>query len=343
MNYIGSKHSLLSFLEEHIIRVFGKKSGIFIDGFAGTGAVGSHFQKKGFSIIANDVQYYSFVLNHGKLNIPSHISKIHEYIQKMNTLPEKEGFIYRNYCPEGTKGQEFERMYFSDRNGKKCDAIRQELSLWYQKKEIDTVEYFYLLSCLLEAIDKVANTASVYGAFLKQFKKSAQNLLCVQPLFLEENQKNNYIHPSATVKNSTIEELIPQITGDILYLDPPYNQRQYAPNYHVLETIARYDTPALKGKTGLRDYKEQKSDFCVRSKVLSAFEGIIRNTSVPFIFLSYNNEGLMKPEEIQEVLSRYGEAGYATQEYGRFKADKTENRNHSAFSVTEYLHWVKKK
>lgn len=336
MNYIGSKHSLLSFLEKNILEISGIHSGVFVDGFAGTGAVGKHFQNLGFDIIANDIQYYSFVVNHGKLKVPSESKKSNEVITQCNNLLGKEGFIYKNYCTGGTKDQEFERMYFSDENGKKCDAIRQFLEQQYQQKSITTDEYFFLLFSLLESIDRVANTASVYGAFLKHLKKSAQKELKI-PLL-----KNTCPSGNAKIYNTTIEKLITNISGDILYLDPPYNQRQYAPNYHVLETIARYDNPVLRGKTGLREYQDQKSDFCVKSKVKEAFEYIIKNADVQYIFLSYNNEGLMTEKEIQEILKKYGTSGVEKQEYGRFKADKTEKRNHSAKSVVEYLHWVKK-
>lgn len=336
MNYIGSKQRLLSFLYEGISEISGLSKGTFFDGFAGTGSVGKFFQEKGFSIIANDIQYYSFIINNGKLCIPSDTKKIIELIEKLQNVKEIEGFIFNNYCAGGTQHLESERLYFSDTNGKKCDAMRKKIENWKEEKIIDKKEYYYLIYCLLEAIDKVANTASVYGAYLKKLKNSALKPLTIQALGLE-----NYSSLSAKIYNDTIENCIEKKT-DILYLDPPYNQRQYAPNYHVLETIAKYDNPILRGKTGLREYNDQKSDFCRKGKVAESFEFLIKNSSASFIFLSYNNEGLMSPETIQEILSRYGESGFFTQEYGRFKADKTENRNHKSSSVVEYLHWIKK-
>ena len=128
--------------------------------------------------------------------------------------------------------------------------------------------------------------------------------------------------------------------GDVLYLDPPYNHRQYAPNYHLLETIAKYDNPKIKGKTGLRDYSNQKSKFSQKKDVLKSFENIIQKANVKYIFLSYNNEGLMTEEEVKTIMSKRGKYGIFKKEYNRFKADKTENRNHTANSVVEYLHYV---
>ena len=140
------------------------------------------------------------------------------------------------------------------------------------------------------------------------------------------------------VYNEDINALVKRIKGDVLYLDPPYNARQYCSNYHVLETIARYDNPELNGVTGLRDSTNQKSRFCSKRTVEDTFDDLIRNAQFQYIFLSYNNEGLMSLDTIREIMSRYGNYCYFTQDYRRFKADSEENRNIAADSTTEYLH-----
>lgn len=67
-------------------------------------------------------------------------------------------------------------------------------------------------------------------------------------------------------------ELITQIKGvDILYLDPPYNERQYAPKYHILETIAKWDNPKIQGITGMKRLYKPKIGFLqckVRNKCI---------------------------------------------------------------------------
>ena len=148
-------------------------------------------------------------------------------------------------------------------------------------------------------------------------------------------------HVDCMVYNEDVNSLISKISGDILYLDPPYNARQYCSNYHMLETIAKNDNPIIKGKTGLRDYKSQKSDFCVKAKVCDAFEYIIKNANFKYIFLSYNNEGLMPFEKIKKIMRKYGEYSIYTQEYRRFKADN--NRKNKADSTIEYLHCLIKR
>lgn len=343
MNYIGSKFSLLKFLENSINNTLAKNNEtkrpnemVFADIFAGTGCVGGHFKGLGYSIIANDIQYYSYVItkhmieNNGNLNK----NKMTTLINELNSLEGIEGFIYNNYSYEGTEGQEFRRMYFTADNARKCDAIRQTIEDWLIHNIISQNEYYFLLGSLINSIDKYANTASVYGAYLKQFKKSALKPMKLEPLPLTIG------HVDCMVYNEDVNSLISKISGDILYLDPPYNERQYCSNYHLLETIAKNDNPTIKGKTGLRDYKAQKSDFCVKSKVYDAFENIIKNANFKYIFLSYNNEGLMSLDKIKEILSKYGEYSLYTQEYRRFKADNS--RENKANSTIEYLHCLVK-
>lgn len=330
MNYIGSKYSLINFLTETIETVVehknNKKNYIFTDLFAGTGVVGSKFKELGYNVISNDIQYYSYVINKHLIENSENIEISSETLEKLNNMEGIEGFIYNNYCSGGS-----ERNYFSDYNGKKCDAMRIEIEELYNEKKISQGQYFYLLASLINSIDKYANTASVYGAFLKYLKKSASREFVLELL------------PKVTGKigkvyNKNISELIKEIEGDILYLDPPYNSRQYCSNYHVLETIARYDNPELFGKTGLRDYSDQKSEFCSKVKVEKVFEELIKNAKFKYIFLSYNNEGIMTLDVIKKIMEKYGEYKIFTKEYKRFRADKENARNHKSNSTIEYLH-----
>ncbi len=352
MNYIGSKLSLLEFLEESINKVVDKNCNTFCDLFAGTGIVGSYFKKKGYKVIANDIQYYSYVLNrhyvgnHKELFFSKLIKEIptlknieaknrrKAVCDYLSNLKGKKGFIYKNYCLGGTKNEAEPRQYFSDENGMRCDVVRQKIESWKKDNLVSDDEYYFLITSLIESIDKYANTASVYGAFLKQLKKSAQNNLILKPAELILNDQDHEVF------NDDINKVVNKIEGDILYLDPPYNQRQYATNYHMLETIAKYDNPKIHGKTGLREYQDQKSLYCSRPQVKKAFKDLILKAKVKYIFLSYNNEGLMTPEDIKEIMSLRGKYGQFTKEYNRFRADKSENRNYTANKTIEYLHYV---
>lgn len=353
MNYIWSKFSLLNFIYQGITDIVDHKDYTLSDLFAGTGAVGKFFKSKWHRIIANDLQYYSYILNcnyignHTDLHftwlsttIPELLtSEIHErkaiVCKYLNQLKGKKWFIYKNYSLWWTQGQEFQRQYFSDENALRCDAIRDQIQRRYDNKNITENEYHFVLASLIEAIDKVANTASVYGAFLKQLKKSAQKPLELKPA---EYTLSSQWH---TIYNMDINTLIKTTKHDVVYLDPPYNHRQYSGNYHILETIAKNDKPTIRWKTWMRDTSTQKSLYCSKSQVKEAFQELIDTIDANYIFLSYNDEWLMSTDDIKEIMSRRGKYGVITQEYKRFKADKTESRNHKKDSVIEYLHYVK--
>jgi len=169
---------------------------------------------------------------------------------------------------------------------------------------------------------------------MKKLKKSAQKDLILKPAIFELNDNFHKVY------NEDSNELIKKIEGDILYLDPPYNARQYGANYHLLNTVAKYDSFIPKGKTGLRNYKRSK--YCSKSTVTYEFDDLIKNAKFKYIFLSYNNEGLMTESEVRKIMSKYGFYDIIKKEYQRFKADKTENRDHKADSTVEYLHILKK-
>ena len=210
MNYIGSKYSLLDFLETTIADVTGYHNGdnyIFADLFSGTGIVGQTYKAKGCSVISNDIQYYSYVLSkHYIENTPELNSELLSYF---NNLEPVEGFIYNNYCEGSGSG----RNYFTNYNGKKCDAIRIELECLKDNNKIDSHTYYYYLASLINSIDKYANTASVYGAFLKKIKKSAQKDFKLELLPVINGT-------AGKAYNQDINRLIRDIKGCLLYTSP---------------------------------------------------------------------------------------------------------------------------
>lgn len=333
MNYIGSKFKLCqNFLPTTIKSVCGGNltQKIFCDIFAGTGIVGRTFKTSVKKVISNDIEYYSYVLNKNYIENHREIKNKNEMLEELNLLPLiNDGFIYKNYCLGGNG----DRQYFSDDNGKKIDTIRTAIENWKNEGRISDNQYYFLLCSLLECADKVANTASVYGAYLKNLKKSAQKELILEPANFEINENEHQVY------NMDANELIKEIEGDILYLDPPYNARQYGANYHLLNTIAEYKSFEPKGKTGLRNYSRSK--YCSANTVKEEFEGLIQNANFKFIFLSYNNEGLMSVDDVRKIMSKYGHYDLAQTDYQRFKADS--NRLNKADSTIEYLHILEKK
>lgn len=344
VNYIGSKASILEYINE-TIKDFVKpidNNLVLCDIFSGTASVGKFFKKKGYNIISNDIQYYSYVItkhfieNNNKLDFET-LKKhnVKDPFVFLNSMSGIKGFIYNNYSLGGTTGKEYERLYFSDDNAKKIDGIRLKIEEWYNKKLINDNEYYFLLTCLLESADKVANTASVYEAFLKKLKTTARKEIFLEPLevIIKKNKKH-------LVYNEDSNELINKIEGDILYLDPPYNSRKYDTNYHMLETIALYDNPEIKGKTGIRAENEKKSKYCLKREAAQAFEDLIKNAKFKYILLSYNDEGIIPISEIKRIMSKYGRYKVYEKKHKRFKADS--NREYLKDFTIEYIHCLEK-
>ena len=344
MNYIGSKFSILEYIDNTIndFIKLEKKEIVLCDIFSGTGSVGKYFKNKGYNIISNDIQYYSyitakhFIENNDEIKFEILAKENVEPFEYLNKLPGKKGFIYENYSLEGTRDKEYERQYFSGENAKKIDAIRIQIEKWKKDNKITENEYSYLISSLIESADKVANTASVYEAFLKHLKTSANKPLELKPVDILINKNCGTLK----VYNEDCNELINKISGDILYMDPPYNTRKYDTNYHMLETIALYDEPEIKGKTGVRNDNSKKSKYCIKKEAAATFESLVKKSKFKYLFLSYNDEGIIPLNEIERIMSKYGRYKRYEKEHKRFKADS--KRNYLKDTTIEYIHCLEK-
>lgn len=321
LNYIGSKKSLIDFINIPISAILAKnkKPLTILDGFAGTGIIGMHFQTKykNLNVFANDLEYYSFIINFAQLCVP-YSEKLKNIIIEINNSLEdtksKENYnlIADNYSLKG----EAQRMFWTEENAVKADYIKYLLDEFLKKEKIDDNEYKFLNASLLTSIDKVANTASVYGAFLKKFKTSAKHKLELKAIHIQETLNNNKVF------NEDINsEVILSQKYDIVYLDPPYNQRQYSSNYHPLNYIAKYDkTIEVYGKTGLLK-DSNKSKYCQKKEAFDILSHLVNNLKTRHILLSYNNEGIMDFEKIKELLTGLGKVILYQKVYKKFKSN----------------------
>ena len=355
MRFIGCKENLLDFIET-FVKQKDIRGNTFCDLFAGTGSVAKRFKKLGYKIISSDLLYFSYVLQkvyieqnqypkfikllkHLKINpveeslFTSENQSAKEIVKYLNEIKDIEGFIYKNYSPEGTRGQTYARKYFTGDNAKRIDAIREKIEEWEKSNLLNEQEYFFLLCALIEAVPFVANISGTYSAFLKEWDKRAFKKLTLE---VPEIIKSEETHK---VFNTNGLNVFGQVKGiDILYLDPPYNERQYAPNYHILETIAKLDKPEIKGITGMRAYEDQKSEFCNSKSGIKALGEIIKNGNFKHLILSYNDDGIMPENEILKLFNHAGKTEVAEQDYQRYKSNSNGDQKDG---VREKLYYLK--
>lgn len=347
LRMIGSKLNLLLELKQ-VIQNNNITGTSFFDAFSGSGAVGRFF-KKSFSIISSDNLYFSYALQRALItlneyptfeNVPlpslqglsleKRIMSILTYLSST----EEEGFIFSHYTPYSLNVDGIERMYFTIENGKKIDGARITLEEWKLAGYLSEDEYYYLLASIILGVQRIANISGTYGAFNKKWDRRAFKPF--RPEFIE-------IIPSKFIHRAYWGDVIELISRsdfpetDITYLDPPYNSRQYIANYHLLETIARYDNPDIKGVSGIRVYSEKdKSLFSMKTKVRGAFFKLLSLLKTKYVILSYNSEGLLSKDDIFSIFDKVGkfEFKYFREvEYRRFKSHNNVKRN----NVKEYI------
>jgi adenine-specific DNA-methyltransferase len=352
MRYIGNKENLLDKIYQVMQSEKIQGNSIF-DFFSGTTSVSRFFKKLDYQIFASDLMYFSFVMQKAYIsnNQELHFEKLlnelkfkssslfasplHIVIEYLNQIKPVEGFISKNYTTLGTSQLEIPRMYYSDENGKIIDSIRQKIESWKTGNLINENEYFVLLACLIETVPFYANISGVYAAFHKKWDSRALKKMILRPIEFVINSKENFSF------NVDSTELLNDIEADIFYLDPPYNQRQYAPNYHLLETIAKYDNPIIKGVGGLRDYQNQKSKFCNAKTAIIELNRIAKDGKFNTLILSYNTEGIMKQENIISTLENYGKVNLVEFDYLRYKSNNNGDSKHKKI-IQEQLYILQK-
>lgn len=336
MRYLGNKDSIVEILSKIIKEKTALSNNtIFFDAFCGTGSVANSL-KQDCRIVLNDNLHCSAIYSHGKL-IASNCTFERlcfnpiDYLNNNNN--SEKGYFYKNYSLGGSS-----RMYFSEENAARIDYFRNQIEEWFSAEKISKNEYHYLLACLIESVSFVANTAGVYGAFLKKWDSRALKKIT----FLDISDGKKTIS-DVLVYMDKIENIISNIDCDILYLDPPYTQNQYGTQYHLLETLILNDKPNSISKiTGSRSTKEMRSDWSKIYKVHILLDRIIAETKASHIFMSYNNSGDMSKEYIEAIMKRYGYEDTfecISIPYKKYENWKSQNKN----THFEYLFYIKKK
>lgn len=342
MRFIGSKANLLSEIESMILENIPDGANTFLDLFAGTNSVGNYFKGK-YTIFSNDLLYFSYanakavIENNEELKFKGlkaiGIESVLDFLSKGAENYIKSGVVgyyEKSYTPTG------DAMYLSIENGKRIDFIRDTIEKWHISGLITESEYYYLISVLIEAIPYVSNITGTYGAFLKHWDKRSLNPLELVPLEVLNNNKSNRSF------NEDANELVKKISADIVYIDTPYNSRQYTSNYHLLENIALNKKPELAGKTKLFDWSSNKSKFAMKNKAMKVMEDLIDNVDSTHLIVSYNTDGIISENELIKLLKKNSVDGNVIVKripYRKYVSKiASENRN-----LYELLFYIKKK
>ena len=324
LNYIGSKFKLLEWITNNMKEKTGWPSfdnKIIGDLFAGTGIVSYHFRKNMARVISNDAELYSSIITHAftRSLYTDNCKKIIDLLQmdiQENKHSTTNGFITTHYSPQGSN----ERKFFTIENAKRIDYIRNKLETI---KDISEDEYKFILASILISADAVSNVPAVYGCFLKNFKTKAVKNLTLLPI---HNNTMLAVDGSHTYHSDVLNvDFIRSFESDLVYLDPPYNERQYSKNYFPLNIIAK--TPEillselpLKGKTGIPT-DCFISPFCKKGDTVeNAFDLLFRELKTKWVFLSYNSESIVSKEKMLDIMKKYGTASVIERDYKRFKS-----------------------
>lgn len=314
--YIGSKHHLLPFIAG-VVAVKAPEATSLGDLFCGSGVVACHFAAQGLAVTAVDTLYHNYLAMRcflGGLRSDVDWERVTALLLHLDGLPPQRG-----YCTEAFGG-----TYFTMENAGRIDAIRDQIAVWEQAGLLTGQERAILLTSLIYAADKVANTCGQYDAYLKHLGSDPYSkdgvhrvdAMVYKPLTLGLPQAIETERGRALCGDAN--RLVEQVECDILYLDPPYNSRQYVDNYHVLENIARWERPALFGKTRKFQRDHLKSPYSQKRSADKALGALIARARCAHILLSYNNEGIIADDAIIAHLERRGRVEVFTRDYAIF-------------------------
>jgi adenine-specific DNA-methyltransferase len=349
--YIGNKRALQGFLAS-VFTSLPLEPGrtVFLDPFAGSGAVSRLARTLGYAVLANDWEFYAYVLNRAHLaterrELPELFREhggAEALLARLNARAEKppaEEYIARHYAPADTGRADYrsERLFYTRENGLRIDALRAEIERIYPGFDLAgraAREKFLLLASLLYQAATHTNTSGVFKACHKGFGGHGRDALkrIMAPVRLELPVLVDGAAPAEAFCLEA-ESFARGRSGDICYLDPPYNQHQYGSNYHLLNTIARWDRPPVSGerradgslrhKAGIRrDWTATRSAYCYAKSALPALRGLLESLDTRFVALSYNSEGIIPLEGLLDILSGQGGLEAYSSDYVKYRGGR---------------------
>lgn len=318
--YLGNKTRLTDWIVGEILEVLPAGSSI-ADPMCGTATVSLALARAGYSVTAADA--LTFPVIHARCRLLAKqapafkaLGGYEKALEWMRSTAPIEGYFFNEFGAAGKPANgRIPRLYFSAENAAHIDGIRDGIRKLAISGAIDELEHSVLLHHLILETNKVANISGTYGYFLRELSRSALRPLSFDPIAFECTPGEH------VVLQGSIQDHASSLRVDAVYLDPPYTKRQYAGNYHVLETLAREDEPVAVGDGGLRPWTDQASDFCYRRSAGSAFRETLKRLAVPHVFISYSEDGQVQKDELFSILSDFGKVRLHEHPHARYRSN----------------------
>jgi adenine-specific DNA-methyltransferase len=299
IKYLGSKRTLVPLIER-VVSVLPVRTAC--DLFAGTTRVGQALRRLGLEVHSNDLATYSQAFGLAYIAADERVdrTRLGTLLARLAALPGRDGYVTEAFCRES--------RYLQPHNGRRIDAIRAAID----DLDLDEVERGILLTALLEAADRVDSTTGLQMAYLKSWSPRSHGEL-------ELRLPPAVAGPAGTVSRLDANALAPSLDVDLVYLDPPYNQHSYFSNYHLWETLVRWDAPERYGVARKRvDCREHRSRFNARREASAALEELLGSLRAPWLLVSVSDEGFHSPRRVHELLVELGHVGRIDVESKRY-------------------------
>ena len=299
IKYIGSKRVLVP----TIVEIVGRLQGVqrVLDLFSGTSRVGHALKAAGYQVTANDHTTYAYKLAqcYVEADRSALLEPASKLIAELNQLPGTPGYFTETFCERS--------RYLQAHNGERIDAVRARIAELALAPLLEAV----LLVSLMEAADRVDSTCGLQMAYLKQWSARSHNPLALRlPAMLDGPGRALQSEASVAARGAAY---------DLVYLDPPYNQHRYLGNYHVWESLVRWDKPEVYGTAMKRvDCKEYKSDFNSRVRIAGALSEIVAAVDARYLLVSFNNEGYLSRSDVEDLLRERGEVASVEVDFKRY-------------------------
>lgn len=318
--YLGNKYSLIPIIEEALGSKLDEINSV-ADVFSGTGVVGEYFLNKGKNVIFNDLLYSNKIIYKAWFGEKKYDEdKTTDIINRYNNLDSKK--LSENYFSDN-----FKDTYFSHENCKKIGYIREDIERMFLSKEINEREHSILVASLIYSMDRISNTVGHYDSYLLSKVGLKPEIELVHPKI------KKYKKGKVEIFNKDANKLVKKIEADLVYIDPPYNSRQYSDLYHLLENVAEWKKPPVQFKAKKMDRTHIKSLYSMNEATV-AFEDLINNIKSKYILVSYNNmaqggngrsNAKINDENLLRILNKKGKVKIIEKQYNAFTTGKSKN------------------